>query len=309
MQRLTVLLVAALMSFGVVVAVPAAYADPPVCLQYDSHGICTVWASGGGSGGGGGVPVGGGGGTSTCMNGQKAVPCSYNGGWWDNWLSCYVRVVSPVPPLTDPMWGGHTTGGVYYCAAYNVGYPIAQTGQGWFWLAQAPNAVDPAALAQQALKTLTIPPPKPGRYPAGTLKDGRPYTVVGPAYTWYWTDPGSFKTLTATAAAGGVSVTVTVTPSALTFTAGDGAAAVSCAGPGVAWQQGDGVWAASPAGCNYQYPHSSIHEPNGEVTATYGINWSITWTSTVGDNSTLPGLTTTAQSTFAVAEVESVVTH
>lgn len=307
MQRLTAFVVAALMSFGVGVAVPAAYANPPVCMQYDSDGICTVWASGGGSGGGwsGG---GGGGGTSICMNGHQAVPCSYNGGWWDNSLSCYVKAVSPVPPLTDPMWAGHTTGGVYYCAAYNVGYPIAQTGQGWFWLAQAPNAVDPAVLAQQAFKSLTIPSPSTGRYPAGTLKNGRPYTVVS-TYTWYWTDPGTFKPLTASASAGGVTATVTVTPTSLSFTPGDGAASLSCAGPGTAWSSSYGVWAASPSGCDYRYPHSSIHEPNGEVTATYAINWTIAWNSTTGETGTLPALTTTEKSTFAVAEVESVVTH
>jgi hypothetical protein len=75
------------------------------------------------------------------------------------------------------------------------------------------------------------------------------------------------------------------------------------------WRSGDGVWAPSPSGCDYQYPHSSIHEPNGEVTATYGINWAIAWSSTTGQNGTLPNLATTATSTFAVAEVESVVTH
>jgi hypothetical protein len=163
-------------------------------------------------------------------------------------------------------------------------------------------------LAQQALETLTIPGPTPGRYPAGTLQDGRPYTVVT-AYTWYCTSPDSFKTLSATATAGGFSSTVTVTPAALIFTPGDGAAAVSCRGPGVAWVPGDGVWAASPSGCDYRYPHSSINDANGEVTATYGIRWSITWTSTVGDDGTLPDLTTTAASTYAVAEVESVVTN
>ena len=39
----------------------------------------------------------------------------------------------------------------------------------------------------------------------------------------------------------------------------------------------------------------------------YGIRWSITWSSSDGESGTLPDLTTTAASTFAVAEVESVV--
>jgi hypothetical protein len=162
-------------------------------------------------------------------------------------------------------------------------------------------------VAQQALATLRIPAPTPGRYPAGRLQDGRPYTVVR-AYTWYYTERAGFTVLHARAAAGGVSAQVTVTPTQLSFTPGDGARAVSCAGPGVAWQHSDGPWAASPAGCDYRYPHSSIGQPNGEVTATYGITWTITWSASTGASGTLPPLTTTANSTFAVAEAEAVVT-
>jgi hypothetical protein len=195
----------------------------------------------------------------------------------------------PQPPKSFDQWQGHTTGAIYVCSAPGPGEsPVGIVGLE-FWFATPPPSLgpDPAELA---------------------LQDGRPYTVVT-AYTWYWTSPDSFKTLSATAAAGGFSSTVTVTPAALMFTPGDGSAAVSCRGPGVAWVPGDGVWAASPSGCDYRYPHSSINDTNGEVTATYGIRWSITWTSTVGDDGTLPDLTTTAASTYAVAEVESVVTN
>ena len=98
-----------------------------------------------------------------------------------------------------------------------------------------------------------------------------------------------------------------MTPTSLSFTPGDGAAAVSCPGPGVAWRPGNGVWTPSPAGCDYRYPHSSIHQLDGRVTATYGIQWSVTWTSSTGATGTLPGLTTTSNATFAVAEVQTVV--
>jgi hypothetical protein len=114
--------------------------------------------------------------------------------------------------------------------------------------------------------------------------------------------------LRARADAGGVWAEVTVTPAALSFTPGDGAAAVSCRGPGVAWQRSDGVWSPSPAGCHYRYPHSSIHQPDRQVTATYAIQWAVAWTSSTGASGTLPDLTTTSAATFAVAEVEAVVT-
>ena len=221
-------------------------------------------------------------------------------------MGCYASLVAPQPPKSDPVWDGHADGAVYNCVFFP---PIPGTGGIWFWSASQPGgppAVDPAELARRALKTLVVPSPTTGRYPAGRLKDGRPYTVVH-AYTWYWSDPAVFKPLTARAQAGPVWAQVTVTPSQLTFTPGDGAAAVSCAGPGVPWQRSDGVWAASPAGCDYRYPHSTIHQPGGVVTATYGIGWQVSWTSSTGAAGTLPGLTTTATSTFAVAEVESVV--
>jgi hypothetical protein len=323
MRRLAALLIAVMATTVALIVVPKPVgADaPPVCTQYGRDGVCLVYASGGGSGGSGssgiGTSTGGSstsGGSSTCQwdtsNGHApgVVPCSAGGGAWNGY--CYLNLEIPQPPIGFSQWQGHTTGAIYVCSAPGPGEsPIGIVGlEYWFATPPAGLGPDPAQLAQQALQTLMIPGPTTGRYPAGTLNDGRPYTVVN-AYTWYYTDPASFQALTATASAGGVSSTVTVTPFALLFTPGDGSAAVSCRGPGVPWAPSDGPWAASPQGCDYRYPHSSIHEPNGEVTATYGIDWTITWTSNVGGGGTLPELTTTANSTFAVAEVESVVTH
>jgi hypothetical protein len=221
-------------------------------------------------------------------------------------MGCYVRAVDPQPPKTDAVWDGHSDGAIYSCTFSGA---FAGTATGVFWSATdpaGPGGVDPGVLAQQALASLTIPAPTTGRYPAGRLQDGRPYTAVN-AYTWYWTDPGTYRALTARADAGGVWAQVTVTPTGLTFTPGDGEAAMACAGPGTAWTASFGVWAASPTHCDYRYRHSSIHQPNQTVTATYGIRWQVTWTSSTGQVGTLAGLTTTATATFAVAELESVV--
>jgi hypothetical protein len=185
---------------------------------------------------------------------------------------------------------------------------IGVAGVAFVWLATPPAGLGPTPedLARRALASLTLPHPTTGRYPAGRLRDGRSYTVVR-AYTWYWTAPGTYRPLTARAAAGAVWAQVTVTPVALTFTPGDGSAAVSCAGPGSQWRPGDGAWAASPSGCDFQYRHSSIHQPGQMVTATYGINWQVTWVGAAGTGGTLPGLTTATASRFAVAEAETVV--
>jgi len=299
----------------------SALADaPPTCTEVDtSTGLCVVVVSSPSSSGKGtspGVETVGGKAPAVpqCTETPpgRTVPCDGGGlGYWAQSNQCYISNVSPQPAVTDPVWQGNTTGAIYNCSFYvPPGGKFPGTAGGWFWSPTSParaGAIDPAVVALQALTTLQIPAPTAGRYPAGRLQDGRPYTVVR-AYTWYYTDRAGFTVLHARAAAGGVLAQVTVTPTRLSFTPGDGARAVSCAGPGVAWQHSDGPWAASPAGCDYRYPHSSIGQPKGEVTATYGITWVITWSASTGASGKLPPLTTTVNSSFAVAEAEAVVT-
>lgn len=319
MRRVVLALAGALLCVGAsLVLSPTAVADPATCQQYDSHGICVVGVETAEDDPGTAAPPAattpdGDGGTPapacTVTPSGAAIPCRDGQAWWVQDMQCYAAAMAQQPPKDSPIWGGRTDGAIYSCLFYTGGGAFPGTNGFTFWSATppaSPAAVDPAVLAQEALSTLTVPSPTTGRYPAGTLQNGQPFTVVN-AYTWFWTDPGSFRALTARADAGGVWAQVTVTPTALSFTPGDGAATVSCQGPGVAWQPGDGVWAASPAGCDYRYPHSSIRQPDGQVTGTYGIQWSVTWTSSTGATGTLPDLTTTSNATFAVAEVQSVV--
>jgi hypothetical protein len=301
------------------VNVSVAIGAPAACQQYDSHGICVVQAETGGSAAAPStqpVTAGSDGGglvtqpRCTATPSGAEVPCQDGDAWWVQSMQCYVKALAEQPPQGTAVWGGHTDGAIYLCTLRSTGTSFPGTNGFAFWSATVPAAppvVDPVALARQAQRTLTIPAPTLGRYPAGFLGNGQPFAVVN-AYTWFWTDADSFKALTARADAGGVSAEVTVTPTALSFTPGDGAATVSCPGPGVAWQPTHGVWAPSPAGCDYRYPHSSIHEPGQEVTAVYGIQWSVAWTSSTGASGALPSLTTTSSSSFAVAEVQSVVT-
>lgn len=297
------------------VATDAVSAAPASCQQYDSHGICIVQAESEGTSSGPGqpgaaTPVS----TSpdpTCTDttSSSVVPCQSDMGWWVQFLQCYAQVMAVQPPPDSSVWGGHTDGAVYTCSFYTGGGAFPGTAGFSFWSADppaGPPAVDPAVLAAQALRSLTIPTPSTGMYPAGELSSGQSYTVVN-AYTWFWSDPSSFQPLSARADAGGVWAQVDVVPTGLSFAPGDGGAVATCAGPGTAWRPTDGVWAPSPAGCDYRYPHSSIHEPGGQITATYGIQWSVSWTSSTGAAGTLPQVTTTSNSTFAVAEAQSVV--
>lgn len=322
MRRVGPALITVLLGVGAVFVHPtSALADPATCQQYDSHGICVVKAESDGSGKDPSAePIAAdsdrgddneSAASCTVDFSGLVVPCQDGEAWWVQSMQCYAQALAEQPAQDSPVWGGHADGAIYLCTFYTGDRAFPGTNGFSFWSATppaGPPAVDLAVLAEQALRTLTIPTPTTGRYPAGNLQDGQPYTVVN-AYTWFWTDSESFQSLTARADVGGVWSQVTVQPTSLSFTPGDGSAPVSCPGPGVAWQQTDGVWAQSPAGCDYRYSHSSIHDPDREVTAVYGIQWSVAWTSSTGASGTLPQLTTTSNATFAVAEVQAVVTR
>ena len=298
-----VIAASAFVSLALVAFPIAASADPlpgGTTIICDPSGCHVVVIDPGGGGAGGGPGSGG------CKWQGKSVACSDpTMGSFNSQNGCYYKEANPYP-TTGPVAVEYLRagGGIYWATC-----PFGGSG-GYVWLPQPPPGLGPtpAMLAQRAFDSLTLTKPSTGRYPSGKLRNGQSYTVVH-AFTWYFSDPNDFKTLTARAAAGPVWAQVTVTPVALTFTPGDGNRQVSCAGPGTAWNSSYGVWAASPSGCDYQYPHSSIHEPNGVVTATYGITWQVTWVGSGATSGTLPDQTTTSNSTFAVAEVESVVTH
>ena len=243
----------------------------------------------------------------TCSWQGHGFPChDPEMGWFDNQDGCYYRLASPQPVFDLTLWQGHQNGqgGIYAesCVAINrlnfVWRPSSPAG---------PPRNSPVQLAQQAFATLTLPRPVPPTSPSGaTLPDGRPYTVVQ-VPTWYWTTPASYQVKTASAAAGPVWAQVTVTPVALTFTPGDTASTVSCAGPGTVWTAQAGPWTHAPGGCDYSYPQSTYGYPGGQLTATYGIVWRAIWTGSGGSGGTFPDVTTTATSRFAVAEAQAVI--
>ena len=304
------LLIAAASVAALLVAPTVASADGGgdttiVCDPTGCHVVVVDPGGGGNSGGPGGPGSPGGGG---CKWQGKTVACSDPAlGSFDSSDGCYYKEASPYPtsgPVYESWKAGG--GGIYWASC-----PFGNGSGGYVWRPTPPANLppSPAELAKRALDSLTLTKPTTGRYPSGTLKNGQPYTVVH-AYTWYYTDPDRFKTLTARAAAGGNWAEVTVKPTGLTFNPGDGRGTVRCNGPGTPWNSSFGVWAASPSGCDYQYPHSSIHEQHQEVTATYGIEWTVSWVGSDGPGTTtLTVPPTTATSTFAVAEVEAVVTR
>lgn len=242
---------------------------------------------------------GGGGGTST-------DPCTY-------------RPAIP-PPAPDSPIGGEIAH--YGGSAQFVICPGGSGGYVWVPPGKAKPA-PPAAvtLAQTAYGELRLPSPVPAHYPSGKLpQTGQPYTVVQ-VNTWFWAGT-PWTPLSKRVCAGGVCATATARPTKLTFDPGArDSSPVSCDGPGTAWPSDTNAqqqylvpgsaWVPkpSPGGCSYAYRHSTYGYPNDELTATYTITWTVSWTGTDGTSGTLAPLQTNASSTFAVAEVQSVVTH
>jgi hypothetical protein len=286
------LLAPAAVLLTVFVATPA-HADPVVTQD-----------SGMGAGGGSSVAVGaesegtsGGSGSSSsgsgCHRGSEIVPCTSDLGTWSNVRQCYVRLADPPPDQSTPVWGGHTDGAIYICTpeSWDLAYV--------FWSPTAP--VSPEQLAQQALSTIRLPSPVIRRSPTeANSYNGTPYTWVG-LWTWFWTDPDTWQTLSARASAGSVWAEATVTPRVLVITPGNGDAAVRCAGPGRAWTEADGNDAPSN-GCGYVYRHVT----DGTLTATVTIEWAVTWTGSGGSGGTLPVMRTSATSTFSVMQIQIV---
>ena len=254
------------------------------------------WGRGGGDGNG--SPVGYGGGAAGGKDYPCATPTDVSCAAFAHQYKCAViNETFGYSGITDParMNPVLTSNG---CPAIAAG-------------AAPPPPPTAAQLAQWAYGQLRPAAPAPARYPSGTLRDGRPYTIVN-THMWFSTSEASWQPLSKTVCVGALCATATAQPTSLSLDPGNGGQAVSCPGPGTAFVRQSGrswVPGLQPQGCDYMYRNSTYGSPNGELTATYAITWTVTWTATNGTAGTLNPLTTAAGSTFAVAELQSVVTR
>ena len=214
-------------------------------------------------------------------------------------------------PLTDDAWGGNDP------AAGTLLVRTCNGPESFLFVSNAAPSVpgvvppppppppNPAVLAQQAYTELAPPKPVAKRSPPEGNSDpqygGLPYTWVG-IWTYVWS--GEWQPLSRTVGLRGVSATVTATPTALVFDPGDGSAPVTCEGPGRPWTEADGSAAPSAGACGHMYRAVT---PNGPLTATTSIQWSVAWTSNVGAGGTFPALTTQTSSSFLVEQIQVVI--
>jgi hypothetical protein len=134
----------------------------------------------------------------------------------------------------------------------------------------AAPVVDPAVLAQEALDSATIAVPQPHTSP-----DGVPQ-VTG-METWFWIDPAAWAPVSARAELPGVWAEVTATPTSASWTAGDGGAAVTCAGPGRAHPG----TAGATTDCGHTYTDI------GSFTLSVDVTYEVAWTSSTGAGAVL----------------------
>lgn len=163
--------------------------------------------------------------------------------------------------------------------------------------------VTPEQLLIRALNELQIPALPPATAPPrGT--DG----LVG-LPEWLWIPAASWHALSVTVTAGPVWATVTATPTRLSFDPGTGAAAVTCAGPGTAYQ------AAVPAAsqrtdCSYTYAQPSVGLPGNAYPASVTVVWRVLWTGSGGAGGVLASaLSVPVSVPIRVAQAEALVTQ
>ncbi|MCU1680231.1 MAG: putative ATP/GTP-binding protein [Amycolatopsis sp.] len=166
----------------------------------------------------------------------------------------------------------------------------------WIPDGQQPGAAQlpsPAELAQMAYKQLRLPTPSIAANPAGEQLVNLP--------TWMWLSSG-WGPVSATATVPGVTVTATATPTSVSWSMGDGST-VTCTGAGSPFHPGSDPKAASPD-CGHTYRTSSASQAGEAFPVSATVHWTVTWAG-AGLGGVFPGLTTTGNAAFRVAESQA----
>lgn len=272
---------------------PPAHADL-VCPENTSpvEGYCVVTAKEDGDPEGGepGLPR-----ICRATDGRE-VDCESMMGVWFNSKQCYAIALSNPPPLTDPVWGGHTDGVIMSCT--NV-----MGGRKLFWAPSAPD-VSVVALASQAVEEMHLVAPEIGLTGYGQLESMQ---VIG-LPTWMWAaDPGESTTgpITRSASAGAVTVTATARLRETVWSMGDGGV-VTCLGENAAGTPYEGSYDKAPSPtCGYRYTQTSANQPGKAYTVMVTSNWEIGWSSAGRSGTMTRSYARTAQ--LRVGEVQVIV--
>nr|WP_240955593.1 hypothetical protein [Micromonospora sp. HNM0581] len=266
-------------------ATPATAADPGAeCPPAQSN--CNVWdddpgtPGGGGNGGDNGSGGNNGGGAGVCQWEGRTIPC-YDEllGWFDSSNGCYYKLAESPP--TEP-----ADGKLWYTRSCNGG----ALGQGELVQLDAPPPgfgapPDPEELARRAFASITLLAPRASVAPR---KDVGPGLVGLPVWMWAEQGPNQFGPLRASASDRGLTVTIQAEVDRVLWDMGNGDV-VPCLGPGTRYRlDGPHAGGRSPD-CGY---HNGYPEA-GTYTVRATTHWSVSWTSSGGDSSSINGVTRT----------------
>ncbi|MFD8001146.1 ATP/GTP-binding protein [Streptomyces mirabilis] len=248
---------------------------PPDRLDCDVTAHAPGEAGGSTTGNSGNAGRGGGTGKQVCAIDGKTVPCSRPGmGTFNAADGCYWMLQDPKPDaetarLATGIPDGWKPGdkGEFY----NVTCPGDPLKGGLTYSATGPNAaaVDPAQLAQEAVKKMTLLGPDIASPRAvGT------YIVGVPMWMWVDKGPTTYGPNTASASAGGVTVTATASVTKIVWKMGDGST-VTCGGPGTQYKASYGKQ-ESPT-CGHIYATTSASQSGGKYAVTATSTWTVDW--------------------------------
>ncbi len=199
----------------------------------------------------------------------------------------------PWPPPTGESWA------LLDCVAVTTGTIVQAI---LVSTATGAPAITPQQLLVTALGELQIPYPRPRTAPPRG-HDG----LVG-LPEWYWIPAGDWHARDVTVSAGAVWASVTAVPVGLTFAPGTGLSAVSCAGPGTAYNPG-GPAATQHTDCSYTYVQPSVGQPGNAYQASVTVTWRVSWTGSGGAGGLLDAaLPVAADFAVRVAQGEALVT-
>jgi hypothetical protein len=242
---------------------------------------CSYGGGGGGSGGGGGGGGGGsgGGGDGTCayiVGGvEYRVACYVGGlGFFNATNGCYYLRLDPQPPLSDPIYEGHTPGsGAVYRVTCYTGPPPWRGAESVdrYWIDAGAPAIDPVDLAFAALAKIRLDPADIHTAPSTTGVGG----LVGlPVWMWTPRTAHTWGPLSDQASAGPLTVFITATAARVVWNMGDGHT-VTCTTPGTRYAARYG--GGNSPDCGYTYTKSSRGESAGNYTITATTTWHVAW--------------------------------
>jgi hypothetical protein len=162
--------------------------------------------------------------------------------------------------------------------------------------AAAPT-ITPAQLAQQSWNSLQLPVPDVRTAPPRGSQG-----LVGLA-EWVWVPSSQWHPMVKRASAGGVWAQVTAMPKQLRIEPGAGLPAVTCAGPGTAYDPSRPA-SVQQTDCSYTYNQSSATQPGAAYRVRVTVVWGGTWTGSGGAGGVLPDISRSTTFALRVAEAQ-----